>query len=136
MKYCCYVWSCAPSSYLELLDMERLLVLHLLSLLNPWLIVVYLKALSIVVTLVDVHLSWLNCFHFLILEEGPLAILIDCMIFFVTIARCYKDVYVNSFFPPTARLWNSLPIECFSLTNDLHGFNSRINRHLINVGSF
>ena len=31
----------------------------------------------------------------------------------VTIPRCYKDVYVNSFFPCTARLWNSLPIECF-----------------------
>ena len=29
--------------------------------------------------------------------------------FFVTIPRCYKDVYVNSFFPLTARLWNSVP---------------------------
>ena len=29
--------------------------------------------------------------------------------FSVTIPRCYKDVYVNSFFPRTARLWNSLP---------------------------
>ena len=39
--------------------------------------------------------------------------------FSVTIPRCYKDVYVNSFFPRTARLWNSLPKECFSLTYDL-----------------
>ena len=29
----------------------------------------------------------------------------------------YKDVYLNSFFPRTAKLWNSLPIECFPLTN-------------------
>ena len=36
--------------------------------------------------------------------------------FSVTIPRCYKDVYVNSFFPRTARLWYSLPIECFPLT--------------------
>ena len=50
--------------------------------------------------------------------------------------RCYKDVYVNSFFPRTARLWNSLPIECFPLTYDLSGFKSRINRHLLTVGSF
>ena len=56
--------------------------------------------------------------------------------FFVTIPRCYKDVYVNSFFPHTARLCNSLPIECFSLTYDLSGFKSRINRHLWTVGSF
>ena len=49
--------------------------------------------------------------------------------FSVTIPRCYKDVCVNSFFPRTAKLWNSLPIECFSLTYDLSGFKSRINRH-------
>ena len=33
--------------------------------------------------------------------------------FFVTIPKCYKDVYVISFFPHLARLRNSLPIECF-----------------------
>ena len=54
----------------------------------------------------------------------------------VTIPRCYKDVYVNSLFLRTARLWNSLPIECFPLTYDLSGFKSRINRHLLTVGSF
>ena len=54
--------------------------------------------------------------------------------FSVTTARCYKDVRVNSFFPRTARFWNSLPIECFSLTNDRNGFKSRINRHLSTVG--
>ena len=48
--------------------------------------------------------------------------------FSVTIARCYKDVYVNSFFPCTVRLCNSLPIECFPLTYYLSGFKSRINR--------
>ena len=56
--------------------------------------------------------------------------------FSVTIPRCYKDVYVNSFFPRTAKLWNSVPIEYFSLTYDLSGFKSRINRHLLTVGSF
>ena len=56
--------------------------------------------------------------------------------FFVTIPRSYKDVYVNSFFPPTARFWNSLPIECFPLTYDLSGCKSRINRLLLTVGSY
>ena len=54
----------------------------------------------------------------------------------VTIPRCYKDLYVNSFFPRTAGLWKSLPIDCFPLTYDLNGFKSRINRYLLNVGSF
>ena len=53
-----------------------------------------------------------------------------------SIPRCYKDVYINSFFTRTARLWNCLPIECFPLTYDLNGFTSRINRYLLTVGSF
>ena len=44
--------------------------------------------------------------------------------FSVTIPRCYKDVYVNSFFPRTARLWNSVPTEFFPLTYFLSGFIS------------
>ena len=54
----------------------------------------------------------------------------------VTIPRCYKDAYVNSFFPNTARLCNSVPIECFPLTYDVNGFKSKINRHLSSAGSF
>ena len=45
------------------------------------------------------------------------------------------DVYVNSFFPQTARLWNYLPIKCFPLTYNLNGLKSRINRHLLTVFS-
>ena len=41
---------------------------------------------------------------------------------------CCKYSYVNSSSPCTARLWNSLPIECFSLTYNQNGFKSRINR--------
>ena len=56
--------------------------------------------------------------------------------FAVTIPRCYKDFYLNSFFPRTARLRNCLPVECFHLTYDLNGVKSRIIRHLLSVGSF
>ena len=56
--------------------------------------------------------------------------------FCVTIPRCYQDVYVNSFLLRTVRLWDSLPIECFTLTYDLNGVKSRIYRHLLTVGSF
>ena len=56
--------------------------------------------------------------------------------FFITIPRCYKNVYVNSLFPRTDRPWNSLPIECFPLNYSLNGFKSRINRHLLTADSF
>ena len=55
---------------------------------------------------------------------------------FATILRCYKTVYVNSFCPCTARLWNYLPIESFSLTYYLNGFKCRISRHLLTVSFF
>ena len=46
-----------------------------------------------------------------------------------TIPRCCTDVYVNSFFPCRARLWNSLPIKCFPLTHDLNGFCLELTDH-------
>ena len=48
----------------------------------------------------------------------------------------YKDIYVNSFFPRTPRLWNYVPGERFPLTNDLNRCKSRVNRHLFSSGSF
>ena len=59
-----------------------LLALHLLLLLNPCLTVEIQPAevFSIGISAVDVHLNWLNWFHFLIFMGGPLVILKDCMI--------------------------------------------------------
>ena len=42
-----------------------------------------------------------------------------------------KDVCVNSVFPRTAKLWNSLAIEWFPLMYDIIGFKSRINTPFI-----
>ena len=89
MEYCYHIWAGAPSCYLDLLDISykkgcaRLLVFHLLLLLNPWPMVEIRPAevFSIGITLVDVLQNWLNWFHFLFLKGGLLVILIDCMIF-------------------------------------------------------
>ena len=113
-----------------------MLVLHLLPLLNPWFIVEMYPtwAFSVGITLIDVHLNYMNWFYFLILGAGPLVILIGCLISLAPFARFYNDVYVNSFFPRTPKLWSSLPAECFPLTYDLNGFNSRVNRYLFFLG--
>ena len=96
MEYCCHIWAGAPSCYLELLEYAGLLVLHLLLLLNPWLIVKMWPAqvFSIGITLVDVLQNWLDWFHFLFLEGGLLVILIECMIFlspFLYVTRMYMS---------------------------------------------
>ena len=88
------------------------------------------------ITLVDILQNWLNWFHFLFLLGRSTHYSDRLYDFSVNILGWYKDIYVNSFFPHTARLWNSLPIECFPLTYDLSGVKSRINRHLLTVVSF
>ena len=88
-----------------------------------------------------VLLNQLNWFQFLILEGGLLVILIDCMIFlspFLDVKRMSmsRGCQCQCLFPGTARPWSFLPLECFPLTYDLRGFESRVNRYLLIVGSF
>ena len=109
-----------------------MLVLHLLPLVNPWLIVKMQPSyvFPIGTTLGDVHLNWMNQFHFLLLMAGLLVILIGCMILLSSFLDT-KRMSMLSFFPHTARLCNSFPKECFSLMLYLIGFKSKVNRYLL-----
>ena len=131
MKYCCHVWAGAPSCYLDcwsftsasLEPLAHRLNVASLSLLYRY---YFGRCSSELAQLVPLPFS-----------RGRSTRYSDRLHdFFVTIPRCYKDVYVNSFFPRTANLWNSLPTECFPLTYDLSGLKFRINRHLLTEGCF
>ena len=58
-------------------------VLHLIPLLNSWLIIKMqpVQVFSVGINLLDFYLNWLNWFHFLFLKGGQLVILIDCIIY-------------------------------------------------------
>ena len=143
MKYCCHVWAGAPSCYLELLEKLQKRI---------WRTVGLSRAISLEPLAHCGNVPRLKLFYRyyfgrwsselaqmvpLPFSEGRSTCYSDRLPdFSVAIPRCYKDVYVNSFFPRTARLWNSLHIECFPLTYDLSGFKSRINRHLLTLCSF
>ena len=143
MEYCCHVWAGAPSCYLELLEK-----------LQKWTCRTVGTSLATSLELLphQRNVASLSLFYryyfgicsFELAQIVPLPFfrrrstrysdrLRD---FSVTIPRCYNDAYDNSFFSRTARLWNSLPTECFLLTSDLNGFKSWIERHLLTVGSF
>ena len=143
MEYCCHVWAGACSCYMELLgklkkricrtvgpslaaSLEPLAHCRNVGSLSPFYRYYFGKCSSELAQLVPLPYSQgrSTCYSYRLHD------------FSVTIPRCYKDVYANSFFPHTARLWNSLPIECFPLTYDLSGFKSRINIYLLTVGSF
>ena len=143
MEYCCHVWAGAPSCYLDLLDK---LQKRICMIVGPSLA----ASLEPLAHRRNVASLSLFCRYYFGRCSSELAQLVPLPFsrgrstgysdrlhdFSVTIPRCYKDVYVYSFFPRTAKLWNSLPIECFPLTYDLSGFKFRINRHLLTVGSF
>ena len=143
MEYCCHVWAGSPSSYLELLDKLQKRICRTIG---PSLAASF-EPLAHRRNVASLSLFYRYCFGRC---SSELAQLLPIPFsrgrstrysdrlhdFSVTIPRCYKDVYVNSFFPRTARLWNSLPIECFPLTYNLNDFKSRISRHLLTVGSF
>ena len=136
MEYCCHVWAGAPSCYLELLDKLQKQICRTVG-----------PSFAASLEPLDHHryVASLSLFYRYYFGRcsSELAQLIPRPYsrgrttrysdrlhdFSVTIPRCYKDFYVNSFFPCTVRLWNSLPIECFPLTYDLSSFKSRINSY-------
>ena len=143
MEYCCHVWAGAPSCYLDLLDklqkqICRIVGPSLAASLEPLAYPRNVDSLSLFYRYYfgrcSSQLAELVPLPF---SQGRSTCYSDRLHdFSVTIPRCYKGVYINCFFPRTAKLWNSLPMECFPLTYELSGFKSRINRHLLTVGSF
>ena len=128
MEYCCHVWAGAPRCYLELLDKLQKRICRTVG---PSL------AASIEPLAHCQNVASLSLFHryYFGRYSSELAQLVPLPFsrgrstlysdrlhdFTVAISRCYNDVYVNSFFPRTARLWNYLPIECFPLTYNING---------------
>ena len=126
MEYCCHVWAGAPSCYLELLDKLQKWICRtvgpsLAASLEPLAHRQDVASLSLfyrcyfgrcsteLAQLVPLPFSWgISTRYSERLHD-----------FSINIPRCFKDVYVNSFFPHTVRLWNSLPIECRELSLEL-----------------
>ena len=144
MEYCCHVWAGAPSCYLELLDklqkkISRNVGPSLAASLEPLAHRQNVASVSIFYKYYfDRCSSEMAQLVSLPFSRGRFTRYSERLHdFSVTIPTCYKDVYVNSFFPHTGRLWNSVRRECFHLTYNVNDFNlndffkSRINRHLL-----
>ena len=122
-KQCsCHVWVDAPNcSKLDIDDRLQKRVCRTIDLtLAPSLEL--LTHLRIVASLsvfcrYNVLLNRLNLFHVLVFVGGTLVILVGFFLSpFLDVTGMY--LFVNNFFVRTARLWNSLPAECFLLSYD------------------
>ena len=118
MEYYCHVWAGAPSCYLELLgklqkQICRTVGPSLAASLEPLAHRRNVASLSLFYRYYfgrcSSELAQLIPLPF---SRGRSTRYSDRLHdFSVSIPRCYKDFYVNSFCPRTARLWNSLSIE-------------------------
>ena len=114
MEYCCHVWARAPSCYLELLDRLQKRICRtvgpsLAASLEPLAYCRNVPSLSLFYRYYfgrcSSELAQLVPLPY---SRGRSARYSDRLHdFSVAIPRCYKDAYVNSFFPRTARPWNS-----------------------------
>ena len=120
MEYCCHVWDGAPNCYLELLYKLQKRICRTVG---PSL-AVSLEPLAHRRNVPSLSLFYRYYFGRCSSELAQLFALPYSRAtstrysdrlhdFSVNIPRCCKDVYVNSFFPCTARLWKSVPIEFF-----------------------
>ena len=120
MEYCCHIWAGAPGCYLGLLDKLQKQICRTIG---PSL-AACLEPLAHHRNVASLSLFYRYYFGRCSSELAQLVPLpffhgrITCYSdrlhdFSVTIPRCYKDVYINSFLSHTARLWNSLPLESF-----------------------
>ena len=144
VEYCCDVWTSAPSYYLELLNKPEKWISRTvgLSLATSFEGLVHYQ-----------NVVNLNLFYRYILLgrcSSELTQPASLQYFLGKSTRCsdrthdfsvtFLDVTrisnVSSFFLCRAGLWNYLPIECFSLNNDLNGFKPRISRQVLTAVSF
>ena len=122
IEYCCHVWAGAPSCYLKLLDklqkricrtvgpslavsLEPLAQRRNVASLSLFYRYYFGRYFSELAQVVPLRFSWCRSTRYSDRLHD----------FSVTIPRCYKDVYVNSFFPPTARLWNTLEFSAYRM---------------------
>ena len=127
MEYCCHVWNGAPSCYLELFDklqkpISRTVGPSLAASLEP---LAHCRNCSLSLLWVLLGRCAFELAQLVPLpywECTPYSDRLHGLHHSFTIPRCYKDIYVNGFFPRIPGLWNSLPRECFPLIFDLSGF--------------
>ena len=145
IEYCCHVWAGAPSCYLGLLDKLQKRICRTVG---PSL------AASLEPLAHRQNVAILSLFYRYYFGRcsSELAELVPLPYFRGRSTRysdrlhdffCHHSLMLHRylcqqflFLTQLARLWNSLPIECSPLTYDLNDFKSRINRHLLTVGSF
>ena len=85
------------------------------------------------ITLVNVHLTWLNWFNFVVLVVGPLVVLINCHLFLLSILEVRRmSMSTVSSLP---YLSSEIIYMKNVLAHNLNGLKHRVNIHILSLGS-
>ena len=139
MGYCHHIWTSTPSCYLELLDK---LQKQICQFVGPSL-AAFLESLAHWQNVVSLSLfyryDFVRCSSELVpllfSRGGPARYSDRLHDFFCHHSYMLQGYLYQQLFPCTVRFWNSLSIECFPLIYNLNDLKSRINRHVLTVGS-
>ena len=137
MEYCCHIWAGASESSLSKLDQVQrrlrwLIGDELFNTLQPLPHRRNVASLSLFYRYF--HGKCSDELHSLVppIRSFPVRTRFAVSVhpFFVDIPKIRTKFHMDSFFPRTSSLWNSLPSECFPASYNLHLFKSRVNKHL------
>lgn len=138
MEYCCHLWAGAPANCLNLLNR---LQKRISNIVGPELASgLHSLAHRRDVASLSLFYRYINgrCSDELYQLAPPLKQFArvtrqacKAHILTVKVPACNKNFYSSSFFPRTAKLWNSLPNTCFPTQYDLQSFKSNVNRFLL-----
>ena len=138
LEYCCHIWGGAPSTHLSLLDRIQRKAVRLIS--DPSL-TSSMQPLSLRRDVASLALFY-RYYHGKCSTE--LANIVPVPITYsrstrlascshpyqVSTPRCRTLSHSSSFFPRTAKLWNSLPLSTFPLSYNLNSFKIRVCKYL------
>ena len=129
MEYCCHVWASAPSWSLELLEKLQKQICRpigpsLAASLEP---LFYFRNVASLSLLYRYYFG--RCSSELAqLVQLPYSQWTMFLSPFLDVTK--MSMSAVSWLTQLVNFWNSLPVECFPLTDDYSGFKSTINRHL------
>ena len=129
MEYCCHVWAGAPCCYLQLLDKLQKLICRTVG---P-LLAACLELLAHCWNVASLSLLYRYYFGRCSSELAQLVQLpySQWTMFLSPFLDVTKmSMSAVSWLTQLVNFRNSLPVECFPLTDDYSGFKSTINRHL------
>ena len=130
IEYCCHIWAGASQQALSCLDRVQSCLRYLIgdSLISSLQLFSHRRNVA---NLALLYRSNFNCSLRQDICQRNTGFALDAHPYFLDVKSSHQNFHMQSFFPRTATLWNSLPAHCFRERYNLISFKKRVNRVLL-----